>query len=97
MVVQARPSPGILSRVHNAVVRPIGTLLLVVLATLLLAPAILVNWTRIQIYDTETFTDSAVAALEEEPVRAALVQEIVDEIVTVGSPELIAIRPLIEF
>src|SRR5690606_5732859 len=41
--------------------------------------------------------DSAVAALEEEPVRAALVQEIVDEIVTVGSPELIAIRPLIEF
>jgi hypothetical protein len=97
MQVRELPTAGIWSRLHDAVVRPVGTLLLVVVATLLLAPAILVNWARTQIYDTDTFTDSAVVALEDEAVRAALVREIVDEIVTVGSPELIAIRPLIEF
>ena len=78
-------------------VRPVASLVLVVAATLLLAPAILANWTRTQIYDTDAFTDSAVAALEDEAVREALVREIVDEIVTAESPDLIAIRPLVEF
>jgi hypothetical protein len=97
MQVQERHEGRAWSRLHEAVVRPVVTLLLVVVATVLLAPAILVNWTRIQLYDSDAFTDSAVVALEDEAVRAALVREIVDEIVTVGSPELVAIRPLIEF
>jgi hypothetical protein len=85
------------SRIHRAFVRPFVSLALVVTATLLLAPALLVNWTRSQIYDRDSFADSAVVALKNDAVHDALVQEIVDEIVVVGSPDAGAIRPLIEF
>jgi hypothetical protein len=84
-------------RLRHSVVRPAASLILVVAATLLLAPAILVNWTRNQLYDSDAFTDNAVAALEDEAVRGALVREIVDEIATAESADLISIRPLIEF
>ena len=90
-------SPGFWSAFHNSVVRPVAAIVLVVAATLLLTPSILVNWTRTQIYDKDRFADSAVAALQENVVRAALVQAIVDEIIKVGSPEAVSIRPLIEF
>ena len=82
---------------HHAVLRPVVSLALVIVATVLLAPALLANWTRTQIYDTDTFADSAVVTLQNQAVRDALVQEIVNEIVTVGSPDAVSIRPLIEF
>ena len=90
-------SAGFWPRVNHAVVRPVVCLVLVIVATLLLAPAILANWARTQIYDTDAFADSAVVALEDDAVHDALVRQIVDEIVSVSSPDAIAIRPLIEF
>lgn len=77
--------------------RPASTLALIVVATLLLAPSVLVNWTRSQVYNEDRFADSAVVALQEEVVRDALVRAIVNEIVEVGSPEIVSLRPLIEF
>ena len=94
---QPSESGGSWSAFHHGVLRPVVSLTLVVVATVVLAPAIVANWTRTQIYDTETFAESAVVALENDAVRDALVRQIVDEIVTVGSPDAIAIRPLIEF
>jgi hypothetical protein len=88
---------GFWSALHHGVIRPVSTLVLVVAATLLLAPSVLVNWTRTQIYDEERFSDSAVAALQQEAVRDALVRAIVDEIIEVGSPDAVSIRPLLEF
>ena len=90
-------SAGFWPRFNHAVVRPVVSLVLVIVATLLLAPAILANWARTQIYDTDAFADSAVVALEDDAVHDALVRQIVDEIVSVSSPDAIAIRPLIEF
>ena len=90
-------SAGFWSTFHRAIVRPVVSLALVVAATLVLAPTLLVNWTRTQIYDRDAFAESAVVTLRNEAVRDALVQEIVDEIVSVGSPDAAAIRPLIEF
>ena len=95
--MQPPESAGLWADFHHGVVRPVVSLALVIVATLLLAPAILANWTRTQIYDTDAFADSAVVALEDNAVRDALVRQIVDEIVAVGSPDAIAIRPLIEF
>lgn len=85
-----------LMRSHR-VVRPVASIVLVVLATLPLLLGILSNWARTHLYDTDAFADHAVAALEDDAVRASLVQAIVNQIVEVGPPEALSIRPLIEF
>jgi hypothetical protein len=91
------PFVGPWSSFHRRIIRAVVSLALVATATLVLVPSILANWTRTQLYDTDTFADSAVVALDEDVVRAALIQAIVDEIIRTGSPEAISVRPLVEF
>lgn len=89
--------PGSGRPIPSRHVRPVLSLLLVLAATLVLIPAIIANWAQTQIYDSDNFASNAVAALEDDAVRAALTREIVDEFIRVGPPDTLAIRPLLEF
>ncbi len=81
----------------HRIVRPVASIVLVALATLPLLLGIVANWARTQVYDGEAFADHAVQALDSDAVRVALTDAIVDQIVEVGPPEAISIRPLIQF
>jgi hypothetical protein len=69
----------------------------IVTGAILLYLGTIAVWTRIALFDPEGFTERADSALENEPVRELLADEIVDQIIAHGSSRIITVRPLVEF
>jgi hypothetical protein len=68
---------------------------LAVLAAAALAIGGACLYTRAEILDSHAFADRTVAALGHEPVRRVIAREIVVQVIDQGSPDLLAVRPLL--
>ena len=76
--------------------RSAASLGLVVLAALVSLVATVALYARQEVVNREAFADRALAALEDDGVRAVVRAEIVDGLIDRGSGDLIAARPLLE-
>ncbi len=70
--------------------------LLLALSSLLIVAAVAAGYVRYELLSRDEFSDRAVAALEDDDVRAVLAREITDRVVLRTEPDLVAAKPLIE-
>jgi hypothetical protein len=76
--------------------RATSSIVLVVVGAVLLVAGTVAFYAREQIVDRQAFADRAVAALDDDEVRAVVEREIVTYAIDHGSADLVAARPLLE-
>jgi hypothetical protein len=76
--------------------RRVASVALLVASASLLLGGLLAAWGQRSLFDSRGFAEHATAALEQEAVRKALADRIVDQILIHGSAELVTVRPLLE-
>jgi hypothetical protein len=58
--------------------------------------AIVANWARTTVFDSDTFAERAVAPLDSEPVRRELARKLTEQLVLAGNQQAVSFRPAFE-
>jgi hypothetical protein len=77
-------------------VRRVGSLVLVVAATVALVGAVLTGYASRALFDSDQLSNRATSALEDAAVREAIATKVTDDVVIAAERDLIGLRPLIQ-
>jgi hypothetical protein len=73
-----------------------ASVVLLVVAGLLFPLAVVANWAKSTVYDSETFSERAVDPLDSQVVRRELARKLTEQLVVAGNQQAVNFRPAFE-